>query len=499
MDFNGDGVPDIALLMTPPPGDTTEVRVLFGRGRFSLDPPVVTSLGAGVRGAGLGTGDFDRDGRTDLVFGVMGSLDVRMTGLMMGQGDGRFAEPTFYEGASWQPAAGDFNRDGKLDLIVNDDGTTPSLYSLRGDGAGALFAARGYRVPDEVRASHAADVNGDGKMDLILIGGNAHGMLSVSALMNRGDTRLVATLPSRLLPSHFRVSSAVGDFDEDGKPDTVLSTITVGQGALIFFHGQGDGTFAAPREQLVAAFPRDLSVADFNQDGHLDLVSANAASGDIAIYLGNGDGTFQPPARYPANYGATSPQVGDVNRDGKLDVLVWNRDAGGRYHMMSVLLGTGDGTVQPALAIDPFVGYSDIRYEGFFLNDWDRDGRLDVLLCAQGRVAIGPPTGNFSGLLLLRGDGKGGFSRGPVSPLTDPCPTLIGDLNGDKAPDLVTSWYGGRSILLSQGDGTFTTATHDYSIKPSIYGALADLNNDGKLDLIDTIGQTVLLRLNTTP
>lgn len=498
-DFNRDGVPDIALLQIPPAGTGSEVRVMLGRGRFSVDPPLVTKLAPGLKGQSLVTGDWNGDGRADLAFAL---VDQTATGILLGKGDGSFAALVLYEGtAQAELVAGDWNGDGKTDLALGGR----NLYSLLADGRGGLAAARAYHTVHDFPAIRAADLNRDGKMDLVLIGADRANLIQASTLLNQGADGFHETAAMNVRTLSSFAGAVTGDFNEDGKPDAVVATIEIrtAGGALHTLLGQGDGTFAPASNVPVGAFPYGLLTADLNKDGHLDLVSANAGSSDIAIFLGKGDGTFAAPVRYLANYGATSPQVGDVDKDGKLDVVVLNQssdNADRRYDMFTILFGRGDGTVGPPTTVDVFSGYKTMRFDGFVMRDWDGDGKLDLAACATGMIATGPPTGDFQGLLLLRGDGRGRFVRGPLTALPDGCPTdLTGDVNGDGAADLVGLGKFGPSVLLSQGDGSFAAPQRFYATNRQIGSVLADMNGDRKLDIVEASARSIVVRLNTTP
>ena len=163
---------------------------------------------------------------------------------------------------------------------------------------------------------------------------------------------------------------ATGDFNGDGKLDVVTANIgTGGPGSVSVLLGKGDGTFQTAVNYPVGRAPLFVAVADFNGDAKLGVVTVNANDNDISILLGNGDGTFQTAVNYSVGIEPEWVAVGDFNGDGKLDLAVTNTNAGG-IGSVSVLLGNGDGTFQPA------VNYAaDRNPESVAVGDFNGDGK----------------------------------------------------------------------------------------------------------------------------
>ncbi len=266
----------------------------------------------------------------------------------------------------------------------------------------------------------------------------------------------------------------VADFNNDGIMDLADADAA---GTIPIYLGNTAGTFKATAYATLAYWPAfslsNVAYGDFNGDGNLDIVydayfGFNSPIG-LAIALGEGSGKFRhgwfedQSNLYPFNV-----IVGDFNGDGKLDLIT------GDCCVTYVYLGNGDGTFNLSQTYD-FGGI--IRLAG----DFNGDGKLDMVIYEDAQpaalsVALGNGDGTFQALQQIATSSGGcGFST----------VMLVNDLNGDGKLDIAYCDDTNITILLGNGDGTFQqTASYAVDTTPGFSFTAGDFNSDGKMDLI---------------
>jgi uncharacterized protein (TIGR03437 family) len=361
-----------------------------------------------------------------------------------------------------------------------------------------------------------ADFNGDGNQDLVFLQG-----FRITVVLGNGDGTFQPPIHLPVTATPYFSSMAVGDFNDDGKVDIAVvgaaNQVSGGTAFLQTYLGNNDETFSTP---VNSPFSGDIGnfplVGDVNHDGNLDLI------GEGVIALGAGDGTFRQTITASACFpiypsitdgvpGSSDFTVGEFK--GPLDFAFVASEAlaGGAFGDPSsangtVCFGNGNGTFAPGPMV--YSGYGTAFYGGVAgpsyhvtTGDFNGDGKADLLISLQPALAS-----SFSYSTIL-GNGDGDF-RAPLGSSTvqfaalgsSPVPKpVVADMNGDGKSDLIQiAGSLGVLVLLSNGEGMFEQAAAILPGQDTVAVAVADFNNDGLPDIVSSTANVTTVSINST-
>jgi hypothetical protein len=336
-DFNRDGRKDIVV------GGHQGVSVFLGNGNGTFQNPL---LYGGFDAYWFGAGDVNSDGKSDLVFAYANpaSTSNGLLAVMLGNGDGTFASRVTSDVLgnlqgnfeSGPVGIADVNRDGKADLLILS--RSPGVLMLAGNGDGVFRSPVVYSDLNVLNGGNlsACDFNGDGILDIYYTDNLGYVRVNISNGDGSYRNAFLAGYTGLLVGSFV-----AGDFDSDGKADL---QVLYSNSAFGFAKGNGDGTFQ-PVSRTTRFLPSGsagdpkfgVSAQDFNGDGKLDLAYLGNLSGErVTILYGNGDGTFASSGNL--NYDASGQEMGlgDFNGDGRPDLALVSHTNG----TLSVIPGT---------------------------------------------------------------------------------------------------------------------------------------------------------------
>jgi len=338
-------------------------------------------------------------------------------------------------------ATADVNGDGSLDLISANFGAN-TLTVLTNNGSGAFTTAQtvtvGFGVSSNPIGVTAADVNGDGSVDLISAN---YGENTLTVLTNNG--RGVFSAAQTLGVGSLPYAVVAADINNDGYLDLICVNEQY-SGTLTVLTNNGKGFFSFAQTLNVGSFPTSVTAADVNNDGRVDLVSANYGGNSLTVLTNTGSGGFNLAQTLPVGNNPAFVTAADVNRDGYVDLICANSSD----NTLTVLTNNTSGVF--TLASTPVVGTFPVSVVAADVNG---DARVD-LICANNGSSP-----NYAGTLsVLTNNGSGGFALA-LSPNVgkEPYGVVVADFNGDGHLDLITVNRGANNLSVLLQTGTYET------------------------------------------
>lgn len=480
-------------------GTSTTISVLLSNPDGTYKAAVPYTVGNNP--IGIAVGDFNKDGKLDLA--VANAKDGTIS-ILLGNGNGTFQPATTISSGGPTPV-GVFTADlrgvGKLDLVVTnsdflgaDSCASSNVSVLLGNGNGT-FGAPAKAATGGCPFDGAIANLGTAHLDFVYVitgGQNANTAENIGVLVGNGAggfaapvTYAVGTRPQNM---------AVGDFNGDGKLDVVVACKgdknTGANGGVSLLLGNGNGTFQPATFVAGITQARTIAAGDFNNDGKADIAifERNNGAGTVMILLGNGNATFQNPISTAISGTNSDGQLvaGDLNGDGKLDLAV-PIDNTPNPGDVEVLLGNGDGTFAGTITSYSFGNYS---AQQLTTSDFNNDGKADLAVAITNfQNGCSPSCTDAYDILTGLGNGKFTQLTSVGLPFGNATGIIAGLFNNSSAnEDLVVSQNGGGSTpgfsyLAGNGNGTFGSPSNSTGVTPFQVTA-ADLNGDGKLDLV---------------
>jgi len=335
-DFDEDGFSDVVLPAGTAPFSVT-VLLDSGNGTIGFSATTIP-LPASAVAVAVATGDFDGDGHSDVAVGEQGGA----VAVILGAGDGTFDPPLgpFGTGGSGvgRIATGDFDGDGRDDIVATPGAPSagaPTVATLLSNANGTFAAPVARAVPGTPVDPRVADLNGDGRSDVVVTSPSAD---AASVLLGAPGGNLGAPAS---LPVARGGTTAVGDANADGHPDVVVAGNPTG---LSVFFGRGDGTFGAGVPVPSAGAVSTALAGDLDGDGFADLALGQSGAGRVIVGRNAPSalpdtGSLVLPA---AGIGATSETRGvSIANDGQPPLHITGAGLGGANPGEFVIVGDG--------------------------------------------------------------------------------------------------------------------------------------------------------------
>jgi len=513
-DINGDGKPDVVVANT---GDDTVTLFLNATAPGAQLPTFggKQTLAVGASPVAIAVGDFDGDGKPDLATANYDSSTS--TVLLNRTGTGTFV-PAFAAGVEFTTgyfprsiASADINGDGRVDLVVasSAQSTLSLLLNATPAGAGAaVFAPKqDINAPSFVDAVAVADINGDGKPDLGWTSVFDNSVCVAANITPAGAGTPIFAAAVTIPVDNQATALKFVDLNGDGKPDLVAGNASQRRlSVLLNVTAPGSSTPAfADAHGFDAAFaPDSIAAADVDGNGRMDVISVGDLEDEVSVLLNvtaadSSGASFSAPQKLDAGHYPYGAIAADFNLDGMPDLVSVNGNDGTLSSWINTTVPGAFATSFGTRQMD-FLGGTpfDVR-----AGDFNGDGRPDL--------AIADYYGNHVAVLLnttAPGATLASFGPAAIFPITGyPEHLTVADLNGDGRPDIIAAGYNSivMSVLINAtaaGAGVADFVAEQALSMPSspIAVTLGDINGDGLPDIVGAdVGEVAVLINTTTP
>lgn len=483
-DFTGNGELDLAVLRRAVPGVSPAVVIVFmnqGNFEFTLNSVEIDNNNP----TSIAAGDVTGDGKISLAMTTaQGDVEVRL-----GNADGTFQAPQVYHAAANVDhlAVADFNGDGKPDIVATSQADS-KVSILPGQGNATFPAAITTNLNPAPTSFVLADFNGDGLLDLATTNAGKNGTpsQSVSIHVNLGFNAVDTALAFPV--SNTPIAITAGDVNGDGKLDIVTANSRGNNVSVVL--GDGQGSLGETHDFALPAVPLGVGLADTNHDSKLDILAPTSASSDRVV-AGHGDGTFNAPPGYYTGAGAIAALYAKIDTDALTNDFVTLTPTG-----FLVRLLKADGTYAPS------VGYLASKTPiSFAIADMNGDGNNDIVIAEAGQIEE------------FFGTGQGTFTNGPITPArANPGPIQAADFSGTGTLEVVEAFsdpgapssdpfaLGGLATFRVNANGTLTNLGAIAIGAPITQFAVGDMNGDGHTDIVvgSTTNKLVMLTNNVS-